>query len=798
MTNSSKDIFLTFFPDHVFRYIDLTGESRPPVSSETRKDELNINGYESYFTVNGFKDAPNAQKNNCSSINAFFIDIDGRKDLDELEEIKKKLDPTFILETQNGYHLYWCLDEPIFKEEVSPEEWEASVALWEKIEQDVVTALNADPKVKDLTRILRVPKTWYWKKTGDKYKTGTDGVFKIKPLYKRTGSTYTMQQVQEAFPSTAIPMTFDEAPTNDRAKEKSEANKNEFFERVLEEFPMSERDSFNNLLKGDDDSTLPRENCANDALLVTASLMRQAGWTKKQAIEHTDKVGWHGIEKEAGGRQEIKNTINSAFNGKYTYWTSNEFIAHNSTPEEELRMNNVIAGVTKARKEVDKIRFTNYERTLLEMHPHMKKNEIGLIFDYKDGVYKMLSDQDLSDMVLNGLYEDLLGGFRTKRNVSDKIACLQSIIPEFKLSNDGGRIINVKNGLLNIETRELVPHTPTFVSLVQYPVEYDPAAKCPTWENCVADWMKGPEQEEKMKLIQQFCGYILSSSMLYDKALFMVGDGGNGKSTFIDTISMIIGPESTSHIDLEGLYAQFGFKGLIGKRLNIIEEVQGNYYQSNKLKKLVSGESVTTEMKFKDQFTFRPQTKFVFSVNLLPRVDDTSSGTERRICAVNFLNNYRENPNVKLRSSVGLLAQELPGILNWMIEGAKLLADDGEFVLTKEQIAMMDEYREENSSVEGFLSQCVILDPHGTLEGPELYKEYKLWSVSEGGRKPKMNMTFQKEVKAYGAKGNRFTFEKRQYAGGEARFIGVALSPHWIKIRDGTSPQDYPQRSADF
>jgi putative DNA primase/helicase len=231
---------------------------------------------------------------------------------------------------------------------------------------------------------------------------------------------------------------------------------------------------------------------------------------------------------------------------------------------------------------------------------------------------------------------------------------------------------------------------------------------------------------------------------------------------------------------LESLYGAFGMHGLIGKRLNIIEEVHGNYYQSNKLKKLISGEQVTIDIKYKPQFTFRPQTKFIFSVNMLPRVDDTSTATERRICAVTFLNNYRKNPNYKLRSSVGLLAGELSGILNWMLEGANDLAEKGNFIITAEQTRMLDEYRQENSSVEGFLSQCIILDPESSIDTTDLYNEYKKWSMSDGGRKVKANITFTKEVKDFGKKDNRFIYIEREYAGKEAKFVGIRLSPQWV------------------
>lgn len=780
--NKKNKEFLSFFPDHVYRYIDSTGAKRIPVASTERKDELNLQGYESYFTVNGFKDSPNAQKENCTSLNAFFIDIDGRKDEKEIEKIKAKLDPTFIIETQNGYHFYWVLDEPIYREEISIQEWEEAVIRWEQLEMNIVKELNADPVVKDLTRILRVPQTYYWKKSGDKWKEGVKDVFKIKGLYKEVANTYSMDAVESAFPTQETALTFGDraSVSGERAKRMSEAEKKAFFDRVNEVYPIEERESFQKLISGHPD-TLPVEGIRNHALLITTSLMRQAGWSKEKAIQHIEMVGWHGIESERGGMQEILNTINSAFEGGYTYSYKNDLIAYNMSPEESQKIQMAYTGVLKLRREQDKVRFSNYEREILAKNPYLKKNEIGIVFRYEDGVYKAMTDQEISDMVLNGLYDDMLWGYRTKKNVSDKVACLLSIIPELKITNDKGYFCNVKNGILNLKTRELQPHTPNYVSLSQFPVVFDPNAECPTWNACLMSWMEGPERQEKIRLLQQFSGYTLTSSMLYDRALFMVGDGGNGKSTFIDTISMVIGPDATSHIDLESLYGAFGMHGLIGKRLNIIEEVHGNYYQSNKLKKLISGEQVTIDIKYKPQFTFRPQAKFVFSVNLLPRVDDTSTATERRICAVQFLNNYRKNPNFKLRSSVGLLAGELSGILNWMIDGLNDLADSGNFVVTEEQIKMLDDYRAENSSVEGFLTQCIVFSPDSSIETPDLYAEYKKWSQSDGGRKIKANITFTKEVKAYGAKEDRFFFEPRRHGGEEAKFVGIKLSPHWTK-----------------
>lgn len=780
---SKNTPFLNYFPGHVYRYIDLTGLGRLPVSSGERRNDLNVAGYEAYFTVNGFENALNAKLENCSSLNAFFVDIDGRKDLNELEEIKKKLDPTFILETKNGYHIYWLLDEPIIRVEMTDDEWIEATKKWEQIEQAIVLDLKADQGVKDIPRILRQPDTFYWKKTGALYMDGTDSVFKIKGIYKEPSHTYSMDVVAEAFPVRDEVVIYTNEPEQTKLHKYAEDEKKDFFLRVNKEFPLEKRDSFNALASGKIDTVLP--NTRNQALVITASLMKQAGWSKKKALEHFGEIGWHGMEKERGGIQEIQSTVSSAYSNNYTYSYKNEIIAHNMTPEESQLIQSAYTKVAKDKKETDKVRFTNYEREILVNYPYLRKNEIGIVFNYDKGVYKMMSDMELSNIVLSGLYDDMLWNYRTKRNVSDKVACLLSIIPDLNLTNDRGWILNLKNGLLDIYTRVLNPHTPNFVSLVQSPVEYDPEAKCPVWLGCIEAWMEGPEKQEKSLLLQQFSGYCLSSSMQYDKALFLVGDGGNGKSTFIDTISMVIGQDAASHIDLEGLYGQYGMKGLIGKRLNVIEEVSGNYYQSNKLKKLISGEPVTIDIKYKDQFSFRPQAKFIFAVNIMPRVDDTSTATERRICSLIFRNNFRNNPNTALRSDVGILAKELPGILNWMLDGAKNLSEASGFVITQEQINMLAEYRQENSSVEGFIAECVEIDKDAEVTVRDLYDEYKAYCVKDG-RKFKGTIIFTKEMRAYGQRYGAFSFLERSSGHGISRFIGIKIQNEWSKDRQIT------------
>lgn len=796
---TQKNKFLDSFPGHQYRYIDQTGEGRPPVSSDIPRADLNRQGYEAYFTVNGFEGAIDAKKEHCTSINAFFVDIDGRKDPAEIEQIMNRLEPTFITETKNGYHIYWALDEIIYKDELTEEEWNTAVMRWERIEQSIVSTLKADPVVKDITRIMRQPNTWYWKKSGDAYKTGTEGIFKIKGIHKKLTANYSMEQVENAFPvSETTVLPFPKTVEGEQMQKFADAERKGFFEMVNQEYPIEDRPSFQKLISGEIGTLPPNIASRNMALLITGTLMRQAGWPQKKALDHILSVGWHGIELERGGNTEIANTINSAYRGSYTYTYKNDVIAFNMTPEEQMRIQGAYTAVAKKRKETDKVRFSNYEYEVRSRYPYLKKNEIGIFFNYENGVYKMLTDQEVSNIILNMLYDDMLWGYRTKRNVSDKVACLLSIIPDLELTNDRGDFFNMKNGLLQLSTGELKPHTPDFVSLVQSPVVYDPSALAPTWAACLDAWMKGPESGEKALLLQQYGGYLLTSSMQYAKALFLVGDGGNGKSTFADTLSMVIGEQGTSRIDLEDLYSTFGLKGLIGKRLNVVEEVGGNYYQAHKLKKLVSGESLTINMKFKDQFKFTPEAKFIFAVNTMPRVDDSSSATERRICVVQFNNNFRDTPNTDLRFAGGLLAQELSGIFNWMLEGYRNLMKEKKFIVTHEQLVSLAEYREENSSVDGFIGEALEFGQGREFISTtsKLYGDYKDYCIKDG-RKYKSMIAFAKELKAYGRRTGKFTFIERTNGHSTGFFNGVRVTSKWDDANfDDVSPKlDLNRRS---
>ena len=131
-----------------------------------------------------------------------------------------------------------------------------------------------------------------------------------------------------------------------------------------------------------------------------------------------------------------------------------------------------------------------------------------------------------------------------------------------------------------------------------------------------------------------------------------------------------------------------------------------------------------------------------------------------------------------LRFSGGLLAKELSGILNWMLDGVDSLRQQKKFTETTEQKDALLEYREENSSVEGFIGECLTFGEGKTVNGRELYTEYKEY-CGKDGRKFKGMIAFIKEMKSHAKRYGKMQYIERLNGHTPSRFEGVEVDRSW-------------------
>lgn len=394
-----------------------------------------------------------------------------------------------------------------------------------------------------------------------------------------------------------------------------------------------------------------------------------------------------------------------------------------------------------------------FDGVLLQQKPHWKiriLGELQEIYEYQNGVYIRIPRPEveniISDKMLRAGLKDMRKVSRLKdvySNVRSRLATEKgkSFTPQDELIN--GHVINMKNGLYNMNTGLFTPHTPDFISTVQIPIEYNPEALAPRWVQFINEVTMG--DQDTGRLLQQITGYCLTRRVNQQKAFILHGEGRNGKSKYTSILGKLVGFENMRALSLKALQSDVMIDSLDGKILNITEEKSESYIESDRLKSLITGETQTANPKYKDPKTFRPFCKFIFAFNGLPRFNDTSLGLYRRFIFIPFNAKFEgKNDDKQLEQK---LVAELPGIFNWALEGLKLLEEEGSFHETEGTKESMENFKLEGSSVSQFVSEWFL---PGERNDPELDLEilFSMYTTfcQESGLKPKSKIAFSREV----------------------------------------------------
>lgn len=266
-------------------------------------------------------------------------------------------------------------------------------------------------------------------------------------------------------------------------------------------------------------------------------------------------------------------------------------------------------------------------------------------------------------------------------------------------------IINVKNGLLDVRTLELKPHTPEYLSMIQIPVEWDPDAYCPLWDKFISDIV----EEDDAKLLQEFIGYTLWRDCRFQRALMLVGSGANGKSTFLQVIIRMLGRHNCSFRSLHELTTnRFAVADLFMKLANIYDDLSSETLQNTGIFKIiVAGNEIQAEKKFKNSFTFYPFAKLIFSANKVPSTYDDTQAFYRRWIIINFPRQFTgENADPHLLDKL-TTTECLKYVLKWAVEGLRRLLDQGGFSQNANFEELQEQYLRASSPVYAFVQDML-------------------------------------------------------------------------------------------
>lgn len=356
--------------------------------------------------------------------------------------------------------------------------------------------------------------------------------------------------------------------------------------------------------------------------------------------------------------------------------------------------------------------------------------EIPCIFDgtqlyiYRSGVYSCNSKP-----VLEKRIHEVLGTNATIHHVKEVYEWLrrESYVDPNSFNPDDG-ILNVANGLLNLNTGELLPHTADRYSTIQIPVKYDPKADCPAIKRFLIQIV----EQDVVPILEELFGYTLMANCKYEKAFMFVGNGANGKSTLLKLLEAFIGCENVSNVSLQAIDEhRFAKIKLKGKLLNIDDDLPAKTLrESGEFKKVVSGSPIEAEYKGKDMEKFTPTAKLVFSANTLPRNNDNSPGFWRRWIVVQFPHTFGGSSIDRGLLSKLTTPQELSGLLNIALTGLNRLIKQNGFSESQSTNRAISKWKYTNDTVQQFIDECCI--DKGCTSKVDLHLRYRAFTVESG------------------------------------------------------------------
>lgn len=235
----------------------------------------------------------------------------------------------------------------------------------------------------------------------------------------------------------------------------------------------------------------------------------------------------------------------------------------------------------------------------------------GKLYIYRNGIYESGDEAIEAAMI-----EHIPTLSRSKRQeVLSYLNLL--VVKESGLAN--ANLIAFNNGVLNIIDGSFSDFSPEYIITNKIPHNYNPEAKSELLDGVMNKLACGDESVHK--LLYQSIGYCFYRRNELRKSFFLLGEKRNGKSTFLDMVSTLLGEDNTANLDLCEIGDRFRTAELTGKLANIGDDINDEWVSNTAIfKKVVSGDTVTVERKGKDPYKLKSFAKFFFSANSLPRL----------------------------------------------------------------------------------------------------------------------------------------------------------------------------------
>lgn len=585
------------------------------------------------------------QKSYVKSCSSLWAEMDGGCKPEDL-----LIKPTYVIESSpNKYHVYWVLNSP-----ATPQEAES---LTKRI---AYHHEGIDKSGWDLTQVLRIPGTKNWKYSPPEDVTLLDH----QDVRYSLNDFDVYPEVEAASPTSSLPI-----PSLAELEELGTA------EQILYTYRTADEAA-----EIDDLRTSSSED-RSKALFKLIRLTAEAGMTRAQSFlvitgtandkwcqaPHSNPdLLWNDIDR-VNKRSEIVKLGPGAFFDK----TSPQY-----------------------RKMADYI----------VTHTPLALGDDGFVYGYEKGVYKQNRDA-----IGEALIELLQNKYK-----SAHVASVQQIATKMLKDRDQhidlaipGKVV-VSNGILDLRTLVLAPHSPSHLATSKLPITWDPAAQCTRY----LSWANSVGIMEYLPILEEYIALALDSSRDKHHAVMLIGPSHSGKSTFIRFVQAVIGRENYSSASLHDLGKdKFTPAQLYGKLLNTSGDISSADIQDiTKFLGMVGGDTIIAQHKYGQQFQMHNRALMIFSTNSPPAVPSAHAKAYRnRMMPFWFSRTFEGHENPAWERMV--MAEELPGIFRRLVEAYQRTAERGH--LPEVPSAFKEEFAGQSDRVLQWVNEVCARIPQG-------------------------------------------------------------------------------------
>lgn len=336
------------------------------------------------------------------------------------------------------------------------------------------------------------------------------------------------------------------------------------------------------------------------------------------------------------------------------------------------------------------------------------------LYLYLDGFY-----QPLGEVTVRMEVRDALEAEYSRSRAAEVLEYVK-VSSYRQRSEEPPNFIPLLNGVLDLDRMQLSKYSPERLFFQKLPVPYDPDAKCPKILKFLQEVTNG---QDDVDILLESIGYCLWRDYFLAKSLLLVGEGANGKSTFLSLVKSLLGAENISSRSLQELEEnRFAKSSLQYKLANVYADLPDKaLFKTGTFKMLTGRDTISAERKFQQGFSYVNYAKLMFSANKVPEAYDDTSAFFRRWIILVFPKTFSEDkadPHIldKLTTK-----EELSGLLNLALEGLKRIQENGQFSHSKTTEEIKEDYIRKSSPIGSFVMDRLEVSSDDWIPKKTLY-----------------------------------------------------------------------------